>query len=48
MNNQKTIEELLKEAREAIQLNKGNLFKVKFPSAEDKDKEKEQVKEDEN
>lgn len=48
MNNQKTIEELLKEAREAIQFNKGNLFKVKFPSADDKNKEKEQVKTDEN
>ena len=48
MDNQKTIEELLKEAREAIQFNKGNLFKVKFHSADDKNKEKEQVKEDEN
>ena len=48
MNNQKTIEELLKEAREAIQFNKGNLFKVKFPSADDKNKEKEQDKKDEN
>ena len=48
MNNQKTIEELLKEAREAIHFNKGNLFKVKFPSANDKDKEKEQVKKNEN
>ena len=48
MNNQKTIEELLKEAREAIHFNKGNLFKVKFPSADDKNKEKEQDKKDEN
>ena len=48
MDNQKTIEELLKEAREAIHFNKGNLFKVKFPSADDKDKEKEQDKKDEN
>ena len=48
MDNQKTIEELLKEAREAIHFNKGNLFKVKFPSADDKNKEKEKVKEDEN
>ena len=48
MDNQKTIEELLKEAREAIQFNKGNLFKVKFTSADDKNKEKEQVKTDEN
>ena len=47
-DNKKTIEELLKEAREAIQFNKGNLFKVKFPSADDKNKEKEQVKTDEN
>ena len=48
MNNQKTIEELLKEARKAIHFNKGNLFKVKFPSVDDKNKEKEQVKENEN
>lgn len=48
MDNQKTIEELLKEAREAIHFNKGNLFKVKFPSADDKNKEKEQDKKDEN
>ena len=48
MDNQKTIEELLKEAREAIQFNKGNLFKVKFPSADDKNKESEQVKKNEN
>ena len=48
MDNQKTIEELLKEAREAIQFNKGNLFKVKFPSADDKNKESKQVKKNEN
>lgn len=42
MNNEKTLEEILKEAKQHGSFNKGNLFTAQFPSANDENKEKEQ------
>lgn len=42
MSNEKTLEEILKEAKKHGSFNKGNLFTVQFPSADDKNKEKEE------
>ena len=42
MAKEKTLEDILKEAREHGMFNKGNLFTAQFPSTDDKNKEKEQ------
>ena len=43
MNSEKTLDEILKEAKKHGSFNKGNLFTAQFPSADDKNKEKEKV-----
>lgn len=47
MAKEKTLENILKEAREHGMFNKGNLFTAQFPSANNENKEKEKVKENE-
>ena len=42
MNNEKTLNEILKEAKKHGSFNKGNLFTVQFPSANNENKEKEE------
>lgn len=48
MAKEKTLDEILKEAREHGMFNKGNLFTAQFPSANSENKKKEQVKENDD
>ena len=40
MNNEKTLDEILKEAKKHGMFNKGNLFTAQFPSVNNENKEK--------
>ena len=42
MAKEKTLEDILKEAKEHGMFNKGNLFTAQFPSANNEDKKKEE------
>lgn len=48
MNSEKTLDEILKEAKKHGSFNKGNLFTVQFPSVDSENKKKEQVKENDD